>query len=105
MMTAPHNHSYARLISHRLNHRGPDHHDSMFGTTLTRKEGCSSEVRDWAGIKIIFGALSSESLVQPSFESLVFFFVGEKPKRTSNLAKMAFIGPETVRKQHGHNSF
>ena len=51
-----------------------------------------------------FGAFSSESLVQPSFESLDFFLVGEKPKLTSNLAKMAFIGRETVRKQHRHNS-
>ena len=105
MLTAPYNHSYARLISRRLNHRGPDHHDSMFGTKLTGTEGCSSEVRDSTGMKVIFGAFSSESLIQPSFESLVFFFVGEKPKRTSKLAKMAFIGPETVRKQHGHNSF
>ena len=82
----------------------PDHHDSMFGTKLTRKEGCSSEVRDWTGLMVIFGAFSSESLVQPSFESLDFFLVGEKPKLTSNLAKMAFIGRETVRKQHRHNS-
>ena len=53
---------------------------------------------------VIFGAFSLESLVQPSFEFLVFFLVGEKPKLTSNLAKMAFIRQETVRKQHRHNS-
>ena len=76
----------------------------MFGTKLTKKEGCSSEVRDWTGMVVIFGAFSSESLVQRGFESLVFFLMGEKPKLTSNLAKMAFIRQETVRKQPRHNS-
>ena len=52
-------------------------------------------------MKVIFVAFSSGGVGQPSFP-LSSSSVGEKPKHQTELAKMAFIGPETLRKQHRH---
>ena len=59
---------------------------------------------DWRGMKVIFLAFSSSSVVQPGFPPLSSLIV-EKPKHyIVKLTKTAFIGQETERKQHRHNS-
>ena len=50
-------------------------------------------------MKVIFVAFSSGSVGQPSFPLSSSIF-GRCETKTSKLAKRAFIGPETLRKQH-----
>ena len=58
---------------------------------------------EWSGMKVIFGAFPYGSVGQPSF-LLSSSQYGRNQNYKIKLPKMAFIGLETVRKQHRHNS-